>query len=249
MAFSQTQGDTLRLRVEDLVKEEPQTELETFSRDIKSVVFVPRGQWITGVSVSYSQSDQNNYSFLILENLTGNTYSFKVSPMVGYAFRDDMAAGMKFAYSRSLARVRTADLVLNPETSFGTEYLYSLGHDYYGCGFLRNYFSLGESKRFGLFNEVQLQLGGGQSKLLKGTGEAESGSYETSFTFDVGLVPGLAIFLSDYSALEVNVGVLGFNYKATNTVRDQIYHSKRKGSLANFRINLFSVNFGVSFYL
>ncbi|MGN0207530.1 MAG: hypothetical protein ACI4BC_09820, partial [Muribaculaceae bacterium] len=42
--------------------------------------FVPKGQWVTGLSASFSQSNNNNYQFLIVENISGNTYSMKVSP-------------------------------------------------------------------------------------------------------------------------------------------------------------------------
>ncbi|MDE5930789.1 MAG: hypothetical protein K2H03_09940, partial [Muribaculaceae bacterium] len=54
---------------------------EEFRRDLEQVAFVPKGQWIAGVSVSYSQSSQDNYQFLVFENLSGDTYTFKVSPM------------------------------------------------------------------------------------------------------------------------------------------------------------------------
>ena len=70
---------------------------ETFKRGLEQHSFIPKGQWITGVSVSYTQSDQNNYQFFIIENLNGDTYSFKVSPMLMYAFKSNMAAGGRFA--------------------------------------------------------------------------------------------------------------------------------------------------------
>lgn len=57
------------------------------------------------------------------------------------------------------------------------------------------------------------------------------------------------MFLSNYSALEVNVGVLGFSYTDTKQISDQVYVSRRKSKSANFRINLFSISFGVAFYL
>ncbi|MDE7381929.1 MAG: hypothetical protein K2N03_07390, partial [Muribaculaceae bacterium] len=137
---------------------------------MESVVFVPKGQWITGLSVSYSQSNQNKYQFLILEGLSGDTYSFKVSPMVCYVFKDDMGAGGKFTYSRSLTKLENADIVLDSETDYSVENLYRLSHNYYVTGIVRNYFSIGRSKRFGFFNEMQLQFGGGQSKITTGKG-------------------------------------------------------------------------------
>lgn len=222
---------------------------EQFERDIETVTFVPKGQWVTGVSVSYTQSNQNKYQFFILENISGDTYSFKVSPMVCYIFKDDMGAGGKFAYSRSLTKLENADIVLDSETSTDIENLYRLSHNYSVTGIFRNYFSLGQSKRFGFFNELQLQLGGGQSKIMKGKSIDLTGSYERNFTFDVGLAPGMIMFLNNYSALEVNVGVLGFSYTSTKTIKDQIYVSRRKSQLANFKVNLFSITFGVAFYL
>lgn len=222
---------------------------EEFKRDLESVVFVPKGQWVTGVSVNYSQTNQNDYQFFILENLSGDTYSFKVAPMLLYVFMDDMGAGGKFVYSRNLTKLEQGDIVLDSETSYSVENLYRLSHNYSVMGIYRNYFSLGRSKRFGFFNEVQLELGGGQSKLMKGKSTEITGAYETNFHMNVGLAPGIVIFLNNYSALEVNVGVLGFNYTHTKQINDRIYESHRHSKGANFRINLFSITFGMNFYL
>lgn len=231
----------------NLLEEKPA--LAEFGPQIESTVFVPKGQWVGGISVSYSQSTQNNYQFFVLEHLKGDTYSFRVSPMLCYIFKDDMGAGARFAYTRSLTKLETADIVLDSETEVNMENLYRLSHNYYATALFRNYISLNGSKRFGFFNEVQLQLGGGQSKLMQGKGSAITGNYERNFNLDVGIAPGLAIFLNNYSAVEVQIGVLGFSYHDTKTITDQIYVARRKSMAANFYLNLFSINFGVSFYL
>lgn len=222
---------------------------DSFERDIETVNFVPKGQWVTGLSISYSQSNQNSYQFLILEGISGDTYSFKVSPMVCYIFKDDMGAGGKFTYSRSLTKLENTDIVLDSETDYAIENLYRLSHNYYVTGIFRNYFSIGNSKRFGFFSELQLQLGGGQSKITRGKSTDLTGAYERNFSLDVGVAPGMCVFLNNYSALEVNIGVLGFSLTDTKTLRDQIYVSRRKSKSANFKINLFSISFGAAFYL
>lgn len=222
---------------------------ETFRRNLEQVSFVPKGAWITGVSVSYSQSDQNKYQFLIVENLNGDTYTFKVSPMLMFCFKDNLAAGGRFSYSRQRTRLSSADIVLDSETSYNIDNLYSISHSYQGTALFRSYLSLGKSTRFGLFNEVQLQLGGGQSKICSGSGQDLTGTYQRNFEFNVGLAPGLAVFLNNYSALEVNVGVLGFNYSHHTALTDQIYVSNYHHQSANFKINLFSITFGVTFYI
>lgn len=241
--------DTLHITPEMVREMHRKLPVKEYSMETEGVTFVPKGQWVTGISVSYTQSTQNDYQFLILENISGDTYSFKVSPMVCYIFNDDMGAGGKFSYNRSLTKLEKADIVLDSETDYGTEYLYSLAHNYFVTGIFRNYFSLGHSKRFGIFNEIQLKLGGGQSKITNGAGEDLTGAYERNFQFGLGIAPGFAVFLNNYSALEVNVGVLGFNLTDTKTISDRIYVSRRKSRSANFRINLFSITFGVAFYL
>lgn len=222
---------------------------EEFRRDIQQISFVPKGQWIAGVSVSYSQSDQDHYQFLVFENISGDTYTFKLSPMVLFAFKDNLAAGGRVAYSRQRTRLSTADVVLGSDTEYGLDHLFSISHNYHFTGAFRQYLSLGNSTRFGLFNEVQLELGGGQSKLVSGLGESVTGTYERNFSVNVGLAPGLLVFLNNYSALEVNVGVLGFSYTDTHSTTDQIYVARRKLSHANFKVNLFSITFGVAFYI
>lgn len=227
----------------------PATAQQEFRRKLEQVSFVPKGAWVAGVSVSYSQSDQDRYQFLVLENLNGDTYSFKVSPTVMFCFKDNLTAGGRFSYSRQRVRLNSADVVLGADANYGVENLYSLSHNYIGTGVFRTYMSLGKSTRFGLFNEVQLQMGGGQSILCSGSGAALTGTYERNFQVNVGLSPGLAMFLSNYSAIEVNVGVLGFNYNYTKSISDQIYVAHRHTKHANFNVNLFSITFGVMFYI
>ena len=117
---------------DDMAPDGDDVALEEFSRDEESVVFVPKGQWITGVSVSYQQSTQDKYQFLIIENLTGDTYTFKVSPMLMFAVRNDLALGGRFAYTRSLTKLENADIVLDPETGYTFDHLYRLSHNCYG---------------------------------------------------------------------------------------------------------------------
>ena len=169
--------------------------------------------------------------------------------MLMFVFKDNLAAGGRLAYSRQRTRLNSADIVLGSDTEYNIDNLYSISHNFSGMLAFRNYISLGHSTRFGLFNEVQLQFGGGQSKLCNGSGRDFTGTYERSFNMSVGLAPGLAVFLNNYSALEVNVGVLGFNYSQTKSTTDQIYVAHRDTKSANFKINLFSITFGVAFYL
>ena len=114
---------------------------------------------------------------------------------------------------------------------------------------LRNYISIGDNMRFGLFNETQLVVGGSQSKLASGTGESLSGTYETGFTLGLNIAPGITAFLNDFIAVEVNVGILGVQYNSSHQITDQIYEGNTHTTSASFQINLFSLGLGLAFYI
>lgn len=221
-----------------------------FDRGMKDkITFVPAKQWIAGVSVSYAAEKYDNYQFLVLEDLKGRGYTFKVSPMCLYSFADDLAAGGRFSYSRSLVKLDKASLVLGSDMGYDMDHLYSLSHSYGFTCLFRNYIALGNTTRFGIFNEIQLQVSGGQSKLASGTGNTLSGTYARNLNIGIGVTPGIIMFLNNYSAIEVNIGVLGFNYHDTKMTTDQIYVANMKRQSANFKINLFSITFGTVFYI
>lgn len=222
---------------------------QRFDRGITQITFIPKGQWITGCNVSYSQHTNDNYKFLIIEGWNGEGYNFSVSPFLLYCFKDNLAGGGKFEYTRSLLKIKDLDITIDDDMSFSLDNLYTLKHGYYATGLFRAYLNLGESKRFGLFNEVQLKFGGTQSKLISGSGESLTGTYESSFDFGLGMAPGMIAFVNDYTAVEVTVGVLGFNVKSINQVTDQVVVGSRKTSSANFKINLLALSLGLSFYL
>lgn len=226
-----------------------QLSAQKFDRGIKQNTFVPKGQWITGVSVSYSEYSNENYKFLVLEKIDGSGYNLNVSPLICFTFRDNVAAGGRFGYSRSLTKLNNLSLNLDDDLDFDISDMYTLSHSYSGTGVLRTYISLGDSKRFGLYNEAQFTLEGGQAKMINGKGEDLTGTYQKSFGLQVGMSPGLVAFINNYTAVEVSIGVLGFNYKKINQTTDQVYHGERRTSSANFKINLFSIGLGLAFYL
>lgn len=213
-------------------------------------VFVPRGQWIFGGTASYSTHTNESYTFFVIENIGSVGYTFKVSPMVGYALRDNMAVGGRFIYGRSLLRVDSGELNLGDEesgTHLTADYYYSLRHSYSAALFWRQYIPLGRNKRFALFNEMSLTVGGHQKKFA--ADQPVRGTYETGYSVSLGVSPGIIAFASNTMAVEVNVGVMGLNYTRTHQVQNQVQEADVRSSFMNFKVNLLSIGLGVSFYL
>lgn len=219
------------------------------SRGLKQYTFVPKGQWIIGGNISYAQRSSEKYQFLIVEGIDGGGYSFNISPMFCYMFANNMGIGGRFSYERSLIELNSADVKLNDDTNFNIGKIYSLSHSYSGMAILRNYISIGKNTRFGIFNETQLHIGGGQSKLVSGTGESVTGSYESKFSIGINLAPGIVAFINNNIAVELNIGILGFSYTNTRQLTDQVYKGETNTTSASFQINLFSIGLGLAFYI
>ena len=218
-------------------------------KKLPSKVFVPKGQWIVGSSVSYSEHTENNYDFLVVEKINSDGYSFKLSPMFAYALKDNMALGGRFKYGGTLVRMDETQLNLDDETSFDINNIYQLKHSYSAMAIFRNYIPLGDSKRFAVFSETQLEVGGSQSKVSNGKGEALTGTYSKSTDLGFGVSPGMVAFINNYTAVEVSIGVLGVNLSKTRQVTNQVETGEQSSTSANFKINIFSIGLGIAFYL
>lgn len=222
---------------------------QKFDRGIVNQVFVPKGQWLVGGAFSYSQFNMADYNFLILNNMDLNGYTLDINPFVGYFIKDNMAVGVRFGYNRSSANIDRLDLTLFDDLGANIKDYSYVQHIYSGTVMMRNYLSIGEKKRFGLFNEVRLTAGGGQGKFVSGKGEALTGTYQNIYEFQLGLAPGLVAFVTNSIAVEASVGIMGLQYKKVVQTKDQVYEGTYDTSGLNFKFDIFSINLGISFYI
>ncbi|MCI5580834.1 MAG: hypothetical protein MR387_05930 [Phocaeicola plebeius] len=223
--------------------------VQRIDRGIQETVFVPRGTWMGGGTVSYSEHNEDNLNFLVLKDLEGRGYDFKVSPYAGYFFRDNMAVGVRFAYSRNYLDMGNFNLNLGDDLNISLQDLYYLEHKYEVGGFLRTYMPIGNSKIFGLFNETRLTYAYSTGKNSTGSGKEYDGTFERIHSLQIGIAPGLAAFVTDYAAVEVSLDVMGFKFNWTDQQTNQTEQGSRRTSSGNFKINLFSINIGMTFYL
>ena len=211
-------------------------------------LFVPKGQWVFGGTASYSTHTNEGYQFLIVEGIDSKGYTVRVSPMIAYALTDNMALGGRFIYSRTLLELDKAELQLGDEgsdTDLKANNYYSLRHNYSVAAIWRQYIPLGRNKRFALFNETQLSVGGTQARFTNDS--PVKGTYETGYTLSLGISPGIVAFATNNMAVEVNVGVMGISYTHTKQVHNQVTVGKRNTSMMNFKVNIFSIGLGMAF--
>ena len=215
-----------------------------------NTLFVPKGQWVFGGSISYSTHSNSDYDLLIIDDITSEGYTFKVSPMIGYALGNNSTLGLRFIYGRTLLKLNGADISFgsgDSSTDLSVDYYYALRHSYSFAAVYRRYIPFGESRRFGILTDIQLLFGGSQAKYAADS--PVKGTFQRGFDFELGVSPGLIAFATNSMALEVNIGMMGINYSRVRQVHNQVTTGTRSTSSMNFKVNLLSIGLGVSFYL
>ena len=219
------------------------------SRDASKTVFIPKGQWMLGGQVAWNQWNNDNLNYLVLKDINFEGYTFSAGPYFGYFFANNMAVGGRFSYKRYFFNLGEFDLNLGDDFNIGLKDLYYLQHNYESTLFVRSYLPLGNSKIFGLFGEFQLNYTFAEGKNSTGRDETFTGVYEYTHNLEIGLGGGMVVFLADHVAAEVMLNVGGYRVKwgAQNT--NNIEEGRITSSGANFKIDLFSIKFGVTYFL
>lgn len=217
-------------------------------REIKRSLFVPKGYFMGGCSFSYNEQNMDNFKFFALKNIDVKGYTFKVSPYFGYFFKDNIAAGGRFHYGRSYVNIDNIDIKLSNDLSFDIKNFNYLEHSISGAGFLRTYMGIGNSKIFGFFNELRLAYAYGQAKMTSGIGTEFTGTHQTSHKMTIGSAPGLSAFVTNNLAVEVLIPVIGLDFSWQSQKTDQVESGYRRNSSADFKINLFGLDIGMSYY-
>ena len=232
---------------------------DTFNRGIgkATALFVPKGTVSFGLTASYnsydlgSAADDAGYKMFLslLDGVYGNMTSCGIAPAVSYFIADNTSVGLRFDYSKSVLGLGSASLALGDLMSLDINDVNYLKQSYSGSLTLRHYMSIADSRRFAIFVEGRGTLGYAQSMNYQREGEDKYGTYQDIYKASLSLVPGVVCFMMDNAAFEVSVGVLGFDTQKVKQVTNQVEYSEMKSSGANFKINLLSVNFGMSFYI
>lgn len=232
---------------------------ELFDRGIgiSTTTFIPKGTVGAGVAFSY-----NNYNigqgaadagysalFSLIGNIHGNMQTWGVAPWVSYFLADNFSLGLRFDYDRSSFGLGNASIALGDIANFSIKDFYFLKQSYTGAITGRYYIPIADSKRFAMFAELRAIGGYGQSETYKVEDSEKFGTYQDIYKFELGLVPGISVFVTNDVAIELSVGLMGFNYNKTVQTTNQVDESVMESSGANFKINPLSLGLGLSFYI
>lgn len=230
-----------------------------FSRGIGKMTstFIPKGTVGGGLSMSYSSYQLGNAAkdagfqmlFSLLDNMHGNLQSFGIAPYVSYFIKDNLSLGLRFDYDKSGFNMDSMDLALGDLMTLNLSDMNYLKQSYSGSLTLRNYMPIATSKRFAMFAELRATGAYAQSQSYKMQDGKKYGTYQDIYKGSLSVVPGLCCFVTEEAAVEVSVGVLGFTHQKTVQTTNQVEVSQMTQSNASFKIDLFSINLGLSIYI
>ena len=219
--------------------------------------FIPKGTVGGGLTVSYSSyalgnaSDDAGYKMLfsLLSGIEGNMESFGLAPFMSYFVTDNLSVGLRFDYDYSSLDLGSAGMSVGDLVSFNLQDIGYTKQAYTGAIALRNYIPISDSKRFAMFAELRASGGYAQSESFEMKDGGKFGTYQDIYKLSIGLVPGLTCFVTNEIAIEASVGVLGYDFQRVVQTTNQVEVSQMVKKGANFKVNLLSINLGMSFYI
>ena len=214
---------------------------------VPSSPFVQKGTWMTGGTFRYSQHINDDYNFLIINDINSKGFNLSANPRLMYMFKDNMGVGLRFSYDRSMLDLASADLSVS-EISMSAKDCYQIQHKFSAYAVYRAYIPLGNSKRVAMF--ADLLFGGSykQGKAFNAGGEYVVGTYGQRYALELAVEPGIVAFLSERLAVEMNVGIFGVSYSWRDQVRNQVIGGHSDSTSAGFMVNLLSLGVGLSYY-
>ena len=221
-----------------------------YDRGLFNFLIVPKGQWSFGLTASYGEFNTDDIQMLsILKNFDIKIKAYSIKPSISYFFKSNQSIGVKFNYSRSYVDLNSLAFDFDDDINFTLRDISYYSQTYTASLNYRNYVGLGPEKRFAIFNEIDLGFGAGSAR-FKRIYNDEPRDTRTSITeASLNFSPGLCVFILDYVSFNVSFGVFGISMRNEKQTTDGIDEGSRFTSGANFKFNIFNINFGMAVHI
>ena len=224
----------------------PEPNFGRYDRGLFNYLFIPKGKWGFGLTASYGELNTDNervLSYLTDVDFKGKMYSIK--PSVTYFIRSNQSVGLEFNYTRGIADLANLALDFDDDINFKLKDVSYYTQSTTVSVIYRNYIGLSKSRRFAVFNEVAASFGSGSSR-FKRLYDGQPKDTRTVITKGaLNFSPGLCVFIQEFVSFNVSFGVFGLKFQREHQTTDGVDEGTRFTSGANFKFNLFNINFGL----
>lgn len=221
-----------------------------YDRGLYNFLIIPKGTWSFGLTASYGEFSTDDVQMLsVLKNLDLKIKAYSLRPSVSYFFKSNQSIGLKFNYSRSYFDLNNMAFDFDDDLNFTLRDVSYYSQTYEASINYRNYIGLGADKRFAIFNEVDLGFGAGTSRFTRLYNDQPRDTRTNVTQASLNFSPGLCVFIMDYVSFNISFGVFGLNLKHEKQLTDGVEEGSRFSSGANFKFNIFNINFGMAVHI
>ena len=236
-------GDTVPLFLRD-------RNLGRYDRGLLNYLYIPKGSWHFGLSASYSGFDASDVQMLsILSDLDFSGSMFSIKPSVSYFISNNLSVGVRLGYTQGNAKLGSMGVDFDEDINFEISDASYKTQSYTAAVNGRYYIGLTRNGRFGVFNEVELAFSSGNSDFTRNYAGSPRVTHTTFTDARLNFSPGLSVFMMKNVSFNISLGVFGLYLKNEKQVTDGVYEGSRFTSGANFKFNLFNINFGLGVHI
>lgn len=224
----------------------PERNLGRYDRGLRNYMFAPRGKWAFGITAAYGELNTKDIEVLsILKDFDFKGKQYSVKPYISYFVRHNQSVGLRFNYTRGIADLGSLALDFDDDLNFTLSDVSYYQQSFAVETFYRNYVGLDRGGRFAVFNEVDLAFASGSSRFTRKYNGEPKQTRTVTTQASLNFSPGVCVFIQDYVAFNVSFGVFGLKMRREKQTTDGADDGSRFTSGANFRFNIFNINFGL----
>lgn len=224
----------------------PQKNYGRFDRGLFNYLYIPKGEWAFGFTASYGEintEDMQLFSIIDDVNFNGKIYSLK--PTVSYFFDHNQSIGVHLDYTKGSANLNSLVMDISDDLNLDIHNVGYSSQSFKMGVFYRNYVGLDKKRRFSVFNEVSLMFGSGSSRFKRYYDNELYDTRTTSTMANLNFSPGVCVFVQDHVAFNVSFGIFGVKLAKEKQTTNGTDDGSRFSSGANFKFNIFNINFGL----
>lgn len=221
--------------------------LGRYDRGLSNFLYIPKSVWAIGMTASYGELGTEDLDvFGLLSDVNIGAHAFSIKPYIQYFIKNNLALGLKFGYYNAKGQVDSFNVDIMDDISFDLHDILYRSESYSAALTFAQYLGLTRRGRFGVFNEVELSFQTGNSEFRRPYNGELTTTYTTSMEAQLNFSPGIQVFIMKNVAFHVSFGVFGFYFRNEKQKENDERAGNSFSSGANFRFNIFNINFGIA---
>lgn len=235
-------GDTINMILKDR-----NLGRQRFDRGLFNWLFIPKGIWQVGVTASYGEFSTADLQILdLVSDIDFKGHIFSIRPYFSYFIKSNISVGMRLGYTSGRASIGSFNVDIDEDMSFNLHDIMYKSESYTAALTFSQYLGIARRGRFGVFNEVELAFSSGSSDFHRPYNGEMRETHTTTMEAALNFSPGVCVYVLDQLSFNVSLGVFGLNVKHEKQKVNGEPLGERTTSGANFRFNIFNINFGIA---